>query len=100
MDKSVGPDDLSAPTILLGAPMNLPFKVRFHGQQSAIVIPLNLIPVFLAVLKRRLPDNPALFVINTSSDHSAIHYTLCKTIVTFNPPLNGILRNTRLELLH
>ena len=100
MDKSVGPDDLSAPAILLGAPMNLPFKVRFHGQQSAIVIPLNLISVSHTILQRSFPDNPPLFIINTSTDDSSVHYTLGKTIATFNPHLNGVIRNIRLELLH
>ena len=100
MDESVGPDDLSAPAILLGKAMNLSFKVRFHGQQCAIVIPLDLISVSHTILQRSFPDNPLVFIINTSTDDSSVDYTLGKTIATFNPHLDGVIRNIRLELLH
>ena len=50
MDKSVGPNDFSTLAILLGESMNSSLKVRLHGQQRAIVIPLDFLPVFLTIL--------------------------------------------------
>jgi hypothetical protein len=51
MDNPVGPNNLSAPAILLRDTMNAPFKIRLNGQQSAIVIPLDFRSVSLAILK-------------------------------------------------